>query len=82
MRAQESVSLLGKTLKTPISAFGDLYQGIFYGRDYERIAKAITDPRGVDALEKLAKAGKDRKKIALAMTEFQQIVRALDEEQQ
>jgi len=82
MMAQESVSLLGKTFKSPIGVFGDLYQGIFYGRDYERIAKAITDPRGVDALEKLAKAGKDRRKIALAMTEFQQIVRALDEEQQ
>jgi hypothetical protein len=82
MLAEESVGLLGKSFRNIPGAIGNLYQGIFYGRDYEKIAKAITSPNGVEALEKLAKAGKDRKKIGLAFTEIQQIVKSFDEEQQ
>ena len=48
----------------------------------EKIAKAITSPNGVETLEKLAKAGKDRKKIGLAFTELQQVVKSFDEEQE
>jgi len=82
MLAEESIGLLGKSFRNIPGAIGNLYQGIFYGRDYEKIAKAITSPNGVEALEKLAKAGKDRKKIGLAFTEIQQIVKSFDEEQQ
>jgi hypothetical protein len=82
MLAEESIGLLGKSFRNIPGAIGNLYQGIFYGTDYEKIAKAITSPNGVEALEKLAKAGKDRKKIGLAFTEIQQIVKSFDEEQQ
>jgi hypothetical protein len=81
MLAEESIGLLGKSFKNIPGAIGNLYQGIFYGRDYEKIAKAITSPNGVETLEKLAKAGKDRKKIGLAFTELQQVVKSFDEEQ-
>lgn len=82
MLAEESVGLLGKSFRNIPGAIGNLYQSIFYGRDYEKIAKAITSPNGVETLEKLAKAGKDRKKIGLAFTELQQVVKSLDEEQE
>lgn len=82
MLAEESVGLLGKSFRNIPGAIGNLYQGIFYGRDYEKIAKAITSPNGIETLEKLAKAGKDRKKIGLAFTELQQVVKSLDEEQE
>lgn len=81
MLAEASVGLLGKSFRNIPGAIGNLYQGIFYGRDYEKIAKAITSPNGIETLEKLAKAGKDRKKIGLALTEMQQVVKAFDEEQ-
>jgi hypothetical protein len=81
MLAEESIGLLGKSFRNIPGAIGNLYQGIFYGRDYEKIAKAITSPNGVETLEKLAKAGKDRKKIGLAFTELQQVVKSFDEEQ-
>ena len=82
MLAEESIGLLGKSFRNIPGAIGNLYQGIFYGRDYEKIAKAITSPNGVETLEKLAKAGKDRKKIGLAFTELQQVVKSFDEEQE
>ena len=82
MLAEESIGLLGKSFRNIPGTIGNLYQGIFYGRDYEKIAKAITSPNGVEALEKLAKAGKDRKKIGLAFTEIQQIVKSFDEEKE
>lgn len=81
MLAEESIGLLGKSFKNIPGTIGNLYQGIFYGRDYEKIAKAMTSPNGVEALEKLAKAGKDSKKIGLAFTELQQVVKSFDEEQ-
>ena len=82
MLAEASVGLLGKSFRNIPGAIGNLYQGIFYGRDYEKIAKAITSPNGIETLEKLAKASKDRKKIGLAFTELQQVVKSLDEEQE
>jgi hypothetical protein len=81
MLAEASVGVLGKSFRNIPGAIGNLYQGVFYGRDYEKIAKAITSPNGIETLEKLAKAGKDRKKIGLAFTEMQQIVKSFDEEQ-
>ena len=36
----------------------------------------MTSPDGVMALEKLAKAGKDQKKIGLAITEINQVIKA------
>jgi hypothetical protein len=76
MLAEASVGQVGRTLKQPLSAVGDLYQNIFFGQDYNRIAKAITSPDGVMALEKLAKASKDQKKIGLAITEINQVIKA------
>jgi hypothetical protein len=76
MLAEQSVGGIGRALKQPLSTVGDLYQQIFFGRDYESIAKAMTSPDGVMALEKLAKAGKDQKKIGLAITEINQVIKA------
>jgi hypothetical protein len=84
MLAEQSAGSIGRALKQPLSAAGDLYQSIFFGQDYNRIAKAITSPDGVMALEKLAKAGKDQKKVGLAITEINQLIKAnqAEEEQQ
>lgn len=84
MLAEASAGSVGRALKQPLSAAGDLYQSIFFGQDYNRIAKAITSPDGVMTLEKLAKAGKDQKKIGLAITEINQLIKAnqAEEEQQ
>jgi hypothetical protein len=46
------------------------------------MAKAMTSPDGVMALEKIAKAGKDRKKIGLAFTELQQVIKAVEADEQ
>ncbi len=82
MLAEASVGAVGQTLKQPLSAIGNMYQSIFFARDYQKIAKAITSPDGVMALENIAKAGKDRKKIGLAFTELQQIIKAAEAEDQ
>jgi hypothetical protein len=82
MMAEQTVGLIGRSFKNIPGAIGNMYQSIFFGRDYEKIARAMTSPQGVEVLEQLAKAGKDRKKIGLAFTELQQIVKAFDEEQQ
>ena len=76
MLAEASAGSVGRALKQPLSTVGDLYQQIFFGQDYNRIAKAMTSPDGVMALEKLAKAGKDQKKIGLAITEINQVIKA------
>lgn len=80
--SEESLSAINKTFKNLPGAFGTMYQTIFYGQDYNKIAKAITSPRGVEALEKMAKAQKDTKKLGLAMTELQRVIDAIDEEQE
>ena len=71
MLAQESVSLLGKTLTNPMATLGNIYQSVVYGRDYDRLAKAITSPDGVKTLENIAKSSKDQKKLGLALTEME-----------
>lgn len=80
--SEESLSTINKTFKNLPGAFGTMYQTIFYGRDYEKIAKAITSPNGVEALEKMAKAQKDTRKLGLAITELQRVIDAIDEEQE
>lgn len=82
MLAEASVGAVGQTLKQPLSAIGNMYQSIFFARDYQKIAKAITSPDGVMALENIAKAGKDRKKVGLAFTELQQVIKAAEAEDQ
>lgn len=82
MLAEASVGAVGQTLKQPLSVIGNMYQSIFFARDYRNIAKAITSPDGVMALENIAKAGKDRKKIGLAFTELQQVIKAAEAEEQ
>ncbi len=80
MMAEASVGTIGQTLKQPLSAAGNLYQQVFFGQDYNRMAKAMTSPDGVMALEQLAKAGKDQKKIGLAITEINQVIKANQEQ--
>lgn len=81
MLAEASVGTIGQTLKQPLSAVGNLYQSVFFARDYRNMAKAMTSPDGVMALENIAKAGKDRKKVGLAFTELQQIIKAAEAEE-
>jgi len=76
MMAETSAGAIGKTLKQPLSAVGTLYEQVFFSRDYEMIAKAMTSPDGVMALERLAKAGKDKQKIGIAITEINQVIKA------
>ena len=82
MLAEASVGTVGQTLKQPLSAIGNMYQSVFFSRDYQKMAKAMTSPDGVMALENIAKAGKDQKKIGLAFTELQQIIKAAEAEDQ
>jgi hypothetical protein len=82
MLAEASVGTVTQTLKQPLSAIGNLYQSVFFARDYRNMAKAMTSPDGVMALEKIAKAGKDRKKIGLAFTELQQVIKAVEADEQ
>jgi hypothetical protein len=82
MLAEASMGAISQTLKQPLSAVGNLYQSVFFARDYRNMAKAMTNPDGVMALENIAKAGKDRKKIGLAFTELQQIIKAAEAEDQ
>jgi hypothetical protein len=81
MLTEASMGAVSQTLKQPLSAIGNLYQSVFFSRDYTKMAKAITSPDGVMALENIAKAGKDRKKIGLAFTELQQIIKAAEAEE-
>jgi hypothetical protein len=82
MLAEASVGTVTQTLKQPLSAIGNLYQSVFFARDYRNMAKAMTSPDGVMALEKIAKAGKDQKKIGLAFTELQQVIKAVEADEQ
>jgi hypothetical protein len=82
MLAEASIGTVTQTLKQPLSAIGNLYQSVFFARDYQSMAKAMTSPDGVMALEKIAKAGKDRKKIGLAFTELQQVIKAVEADEQ
>jgi hypothetical protein len=82
MLAEASVGAVTQTLKQPLSAIGNMYQSIFFARDYQNMAKAMTSPDGVMALEKIAKAGKDRKKVGLAFTELQQVIKAVEADEQ
>lgn len=82
MLAEATTGAISQTLKQPLSAIGNLYQSVFFARDYSKMAKAMTSPDGVMALENIAKAGKDRKKIGLAFTELQQIIKAAEAEEQ
>jgi hypothetical protein len=82
MLAEASVGALGQTLKQPLSAVGNMYQSVFFSRDYQKMAKAMTSPDGVMALEKIAKAGKNQKKVGLAFTELQQVIKAVEADEQ
>lgn len=79
MMSQESISTIGKIGKDPLGSFGNIYQSVFYGRDYDKIARAITSPRGVELLEEMAKAGKNQKRLATGAQELQRLIDGLDE---
>jgi hypothetical protein len=82
MLTEQSVGAVGRSLRDPLSVIGNMYQSVFFARDYQKMAKAMTSPDGVMALENIAKAGKDRKKIGLAFTELQQIIKAAEAEEE
>lgn len=79
MLAEESVSAIARTAKNPLQGLGNMYQSFFYGRDYEKIARAITSPDGVKQLEKIAKLNKNKRQQGLAIVELQRIIEATDE---
>lgn len=79
MIAAESVSTVSKATKNPLEALGTAYQTIFYRKDYENVAKAITSPDGIKILENMAKAGKNQKQLATGAVELQRLIDALDE---
>jgi len=79
MIAAESVSTISKATKNPLEALGNAYQTIFYRKDYENVAKAITSPDGIKILENMAKAGKNQKQLATGAVELQRLIDALDE---
>jgi hypothetical protein len=79
MLSEESISAVSKVAKNPLTGLGNMYQSIFYGSDYQKIAKAITSPDGVKQLEKIAKLQKDKRQQGLAIVEFQRILEATDE---
>lgn len=79
MIAAESVSTVSKAAKNPLEALGNAYQTIFYRKDYENVAKAITSPDGIKILENMAKAGKNQKQLATGAVELQRLIDALDE---
>jgi hypothetical protein len=79
MIAAESVSTVSKAARNPLEALGTAYQTIFYRKDYENVAKAITSPDGIKILENMAKAGKNQKQLATGAVELQRLIDALDE---
>ena len=79
MIAAESVSTVAKAAKNPLEALGNTYQTIFFRKDYENVAKAITSPDGIKILENMAKAGKNQKQLATGAVELQRLIDALDE---
>jgi hypothetical protein len=79
MLSEESISTMSKIAKNPLTGLGNMYQSIFYGSDYQKIARAITSPDGVKQLEKIAKLQKDKRQQGLAIVEFQRILEATDE---
>lgn len=79
MIAAETMSNVAKATKNPLESLGKLYQTIFYRKDYENVAKAITSPDGVRILENMAKASKNQKQLATGATELQRLIDALDE---
>jgi hypothetical protein len=79
MIAAESVSTVAKAAKNPLEAIGTLYQTMFFRKDYENVAKAITSPEGIKILENMAKASKNQKQLATGAVELQRLIDALDE---
>lgn len=79
MIAAESVSTVAKAARNPLEALGTAYQTLFFRKDYENVAKAITSPDGIKILENMAKAGKNQKQLATGAVELQRLIDALDE---
>jgi hypothetical protein len=79
MIAAESVSTVTKAARNPLEAIGTLYQTMFFRKDYENVAKAITSPEGIKILENMAKASKNQKQLATGAVELQRLIDGLDE---
>jgi hypothetical protein len=79
MIAAESVSTVAKAARNPLEAIGTLYQTMFFRKDYENVAKAITSPEGIKILENMAKASKNQKQLAIGAVELQRLIDGLDE---
>jgi hypothetical protein len=70
----ESMQTTTKQLGQPLQATFKLADFIINGRDMEKLALAITSPDGIKQLERLALAGKDQRKTAIAVQALQRLM--------
>lgn len=70
----ESTQSITKRLGKPIESISSLTDSILNRRDMEKLALAITSPDGVKQLERMALAGKDKRKIAIGVQSFQRLM--------
>lgn len=70
----ESTQSITKRLGKPLESISGLTDSILNRRDMEKLALAITSPDGVKQLERMALAGKDKRKIAIGVQSFQRLM--------
>jgi len=72
--AQRAEGVTRQVLTTPTKAPAMLVDYIINGRDMEKMARALTSPNGLQEIERLALAGKDKRKIGIAATSIQRLI--------
>ena len=73
-QAQRAEGLTRQVLQTPTKGVALLADYVVNGRDMEKMARALTSPDGIRELERLALAGKDKRKIGIAATSIQRLI--------
>lgn len=73
-QAQRAEGLTRQVLQTPTKGVAMLADYVVNGRDMEKMARALTSPDGIRELERLALAGKDKRKIGIAATSIQRLI--------
>lgn len=74
----ESTQTLTKRVGKPFEAVSGLADSIMNRRDMEKLARAITSPDGIKQLERMALAGKDQRKTAIATQSLQRLMDELE----
>lgn len=74
----ESTQTLTKRVGKPFEAVSGLADSIMNRRDMEKLARAITSPDGIKQLERMALAGKDQRKTAIATQSLQRLMNELE----